>query len=60
MAKTDPQVDQHIEKLAEFARPIPKHLRRAVHAGCSEVEETIKWGISAFRVQEDSVQHGGV
>ncbi len=48
MAKKDPCVDAYIEKSAEFARPILKHLRKVVHAGCPGVEETIKWHFPHF------------
>jgi len=48
MGKQDPRVDAYIEKAAEFARPILLHLRAVVHAGCPEVEETIKWGFPHF------------
>ncbi|HXT70517.1 MAG TPA: YdeI/OmpD-associated family protein [Vicinamibacterales bacterium] len=44
----DPRVDAYIAKVAPFAQPILKHVREAVHAGCPEVEETIKWGVPAF------------
>jgi uncharacterized protein YdeI (YjbR/CyaY-like superfamily) len=43
MGKKDPRVDGYIVKAAPFARPILKHLRKLVHVGCPEVEETIKW-----------------
>ena len=33
---------------APFARPILKHLRKVVHAGCPDVEETLKWGHPHF------------
>jgi uncharacterized protein YdeI (YjbR/CyaY-like superfamily) len=48
MAKKDPRVDDYIEKSAEFARPILKHLRRVVHLGCPQVQETIKWSFPHF------------
>ena len=48
MAKKDPRVDAYIEKAAPFARPILRHLRQVVHAGCPKVEETIKWGMPHF------------
>jgi uncharacterized protein YdeI (YjbR/CyaY-like superfamily) len=48
MRKKDPRVDDYIAKSAEFARPILKRLRTAVHAGCPDVEETIKWGAPHF------------
>jgi uncharacterized protein YdeI (YjbR/CyaY-like superfamily) len=48
MGKKDPRVDAYIDKAAPFARPILKHLRRAVHAAVPEVSETIKWGFPHF------------
>lgn len=48
MAKRDPRVDDYIEKSADFARPILRHLREVVHAGCPDVEETMKWSRPHF------------
>jgi uncharacterized protein YdeI (YjbR/CyaY-like superfamily) len=48
MPTIDPRIDAYIAKAAAFARPILKHLRKVVHAGCPEVEETIKWGMPHF------------
>ena len=48
MGKKDPRVDAYIDKAAPFARPILKHLRAAVHKGCPDVEEEIKWRAPAF------------
>jgi uncharacterized protein YdeI (YjbR/CyaY-like superfamily) len=48
MAKKDPRVDAYIGKTAPFAQPILKRLRKIVHAGCPEVEETIKWQFPFF------------
>src|SRR5262245_53870158 len=48
MGKKDPRADAFIAKSAEFARPILCKLRKLVHAGCPEVEETIKWGMPHF------------
>lgn len=48
MGTKDPKVDAYIEKSAVFARPILKHMRRLVHAGCPDVEETLKWGFPHF------------
>ena len=48
MGKKDPRVDAYIEKSAAFAKPILKHLRKVVHAGCPDVEETIKWSMPHF------------
>jgi uncharacterized protein YdeI (YjbR/CyaY-like superfamily) len=45
---TDPRIDEYIEKSAPFARPILKKIRAAVHAGCPEVEETMKWSFPHF------------
>jgi len=48
MGKRDDRVDLYITKSADFAKPILNHLRRLVHSGCPEVEETIKWGFPHF------------
>lgn len=48
MSKKDPRVDAYINKAAPFAQPILKHLRKIVHAGCPDVEETIKWSFPHF------------
>lgn len=48
MPKKDPRIDDTISKAAPFAQPILKHLRKLVHLGCPEVEETIKWGMASF------------
>jgi|ERR1700722_10237306 len=48
MGKKDARVDAYIEKSAEFARPILKHLRKVVHAACPAAEETIKWSMPFF------------
>jgi hypothetical protein len=48
MGKRDPRVDAYIDKAAPFSRPILKHLRKVVHAGCPQVQETIKWGMPSF------------
>ena len=48
MGKKDPRVDAYIEKSADFARPILKHLRKVVHTACPEAEETMKWSFPHF------------
>jgi uncharacterized protein YdeI (YjbR/CyaY-like superfamily) len=48
MPKKDPRIDAYIAKSAEFAKPILKHLRQVVHAGCPEVAETMKWSMPHF------------
>jgi hypothetical protein len=49
MGSSDPRVDQYIAKAQPFARPVLKHLRKIVHAGCPEVEETMKWSFPHFQ-----------
>lgn len=48
MATKDPRVDAYIAKSADFAKPILKHLRKIVHAGCPQVVENIKWSMPHF------------
>lgn len=48
MATKDPNIDAYIAKSATFAKPILKHLRKVVHAGCPQVEETMKWSMPHF------------
>jgi uncharacterized protein YdeI (YjbR/CyaY-like superfamily) len=48
MASKDPRIDDYIAKSADFAKPILTHLRKIVHAGCPDVEETLKWSRPHF------------
>ncbi|HVF72730.1 MAG TPA: YdeI/OmpD-associated family protein [Chthoniobacterales bacterium] len=48
MPTKDPRIDAYIAKSADFAKPILKHLRKVVHAGCPDVEETLKWSMPHF------------
>jgi len=48
MGSKDPRIDAYIKKSGDFAKPILKHLRKVVHAGCPEVKETIKWSMPHF------------
>ena len=48
MATRDPRVDAYIAKAKPFAKPILTRIRKAVHAGCPAVIETIKWSVPAF------------
>jgi uncharacterized protein YdeI (YjbR/CyaY-like superfamily) len=48
MGSRDPRVDAYIAKAAPFARPVLTYIRAAVHAGCPDVEEGIKWGFPHF------------
>jgi len=43
-----PGVDAYITQSADFAKPILHQIRKAVHAGCPEVEETLKWSFPHF------------
>jgi uncharacterized protein YdeI (YjbR/CyaY-like superfamily) len=48
MGITDPRVDSYIQNAAPFAKPILLHIRKSVHAGCPDVEETMKWSFPHF------------
>ena len=48
MTGKDRRVDAYVKRAAPFARPILKHLRKVVHAGWPDVEETIKWNSPFF------------
>ena len=48
MGQKDPRIDAYIEKAAPFARPILRHVRKLVHQGCPEVQETVKWSMPHF------------
>ena len=48
MPAIDPRIDAYVQKKADFAKPVLKHLRQLVHKACPGVEETIKWGMPYF------------
>ena len=48
MTKKDKRIDAYINAAAPFAQPILNHLRKLIHQGCPEVQETIKWGMPSF------------
>jgi uncharacterized protein YdeI (YjbR/CyaY-like superfamily) len=48
MPKTDPRIDEYIEKAADFAKPILLHLRKLVHEAAPDIEETLKWSMPSF------------
>src|SRR5262245_47750820 len=48
MGNKDPRIDAYIEKAAPFAQPILKRLRKLIHSGCPDVEETMKWSFPHF------------
>lgn len=45
--KTD-IVSEYINKSADFAQPVLRHLRELIHEACPEVEEKLKWGFPHF------------
>jgi uncharacterized protein YdeI (YjbR/CyaY-like superfamily) len=57
MATTDPRIDAYIEAAAPFARPVLTALRKAVHDGCPDVLETIKWSMPFFTVDGRILAH---
>ena len=44
----DPRVDAYIARANDFAKPILKQIRAALHKGHPAVSETIKWGVPAY------------
>jgi hypothetical protein len=46
--RKDPRIDAYIAKSPDFAQPILRKLRAAVHEGCPDAVETIKWGSPHF------------
>jgi hypothetical protein len=52
MSRKDRRITAYVAAAPPFARPILKEIRAAMHAGCPEVEETVKWGMPSF------VRHG--
>ena len=44
----DPRVDAYIAKAHDFAKPILKQIRAAVHKAHPAISETIKWGVPAY------------
>ena len=48
MGLRDKRVDAYIDRSAQFAKPILKHLRSLVHKAAPDINETIKWGVPHF------------
>jgi uncharacterized protein YdeI (YjbR/CyaY-like superfamily) len=48
MGTLDPRIDAYIAKAPEYARPILDWVREAVHKGCPDVTETMKWSAPFF------------
>ena len=46
--KKDLRVDAYIKTAPAFAKPLLVTMREAVHVGCPDVEETIKWRMPSF------------
>lgn len=48
MLVKEPKIDVYIEKSAEFAKPILRHIRQLVHKACPDIKEAVKWGMPFF------------
>lgn len=46
--KKNKLVDEYIDKVQPFAKPVLMHLRQLIHESCPDVEEKIKWGMPSF------------
>ncbi len=46
--KKNKLVDEYINKVQPFAKPVLVHLRQLVHDTCPDIEEKIKWGMPSF------------
>ena len=46
--KRHKRIDEYIDKSADFAQPILRHLRTLIHTAHPDIEETIKWGMPYF------------
>jgi uncharacterized protein YdeI (YjbR/CyaY-like superfamily) len=57
MAQTEPKIDAYIAKTQPFAQPILSHLRKLLHKGCPDVEETIKWSHPFFEYRGSILCH---
>ena len=53
----DPRVDAYIARSAAFAQPLLRALRQAVHASHSGINETIKWGMPFFVLDDKPLAH---
>lgn len=57
MANSNSAVDVYIEKAADFAKPILKHLRALVQQVCPTAEEGLKWNFPHFTYKGDMLCH---
>ncbi len=48
LTKKDPRVDTYIAKAQPFAKPVLNRFRKAVHGGCPDLTETMKWSFPHF------------
>ena len=48
MGTRDSRIDAYIDRAADFAKPILRHLREVVHAAVPEVQEDMKWSSPHF------------
>ncbi len=48
MSLLDSRIDDYINKAADFAQPILKHLRKVVNTACPDVKEAMKWSFPNF------------
>ncbi|HEX5068967.1 MAG TPA: YdeI/OmpD-associated family protein [Vicinamibacterales bacterium] len=48
MSTRDPRIDAYIANARADAQPLLKEIRAAVHAGCPDVSETLKWRTPTF------------
>ena len=48
MGTRDARMDAYIEKSADFAQPILRHLREVAHEACPDVVEAMKWSSPHF------------
>lgn len=48
MGRKDPRVDAYISRSQPFAKPVLAFIRKAVHTGCPDVSETVKWSVPHF------------
>lgn len=68
---TDPRIDAYIDKAADFAKPILRHIRATVHKALPGAVETMKWsmphwthagknvaGMAAFKAHCAMMIHG--
>jgi len=51
----DPRVDAYIAKRQPFAQPILNHLRELVHKYAPGAEETLKWGVPHFVLNDQNL-----